>query len=109
MANFGSTVSAFEMLLDGIARQPGSSRNLADRQLQAQRHAPDQVQKFHVDHSIAPRGELPWGKGHMGQFSMEITCPNGSLLGGTQQLVATLDALQQSLLKFSFNLANFQR
>jgi len=74
-----------QVLLDSIARQPGSACDLSDRQLQAQRHAPDQVQKFHVDHSIAPRGKLPWGKGHMGQFSMEITCTSGSLLGANQQ------------------------
>ena len=74
-----------QMLLHSIARDTRSSCNLADRQLQPQRHTPDHVQKFHVDHSIAPRGAMPWGKGHMGQFSMEITRPNGSLLGGTQQ------------------------
>ncbi len=43
-----------QMLLDSITRQPGSSCDLSDRQPQAQRHTPDHVQKFHVDHSIAP-------------------------------------------------------
>jgi hypothetical protein len=38
-----------------------------------------------VDHSVVPRGAVPWGKGHMGQISMEIRRSPGSLLTGNQQ------------------------
>lgn len=44
-----------QILPDGVARQPGPTRDLADRQLLSQGHAADDVQKSHVDHSDAPR------------------------------------------------------
>ena len=44
-----------QILLDGVPRQPGPARDLADRQSQPQSQLPDDVQKPHVDHSIAPR------------------------------------------------------
>ena len=73
-----------QLLLDRVARQSGPPRNLAERQLLPQRHASDDVQKSHVYHSNVPRCAWRWGKGHMGQFSMEIRRLPGSLLGGNQ-------------------------
>jgi hypothetical protein len=44
----------------------------------------DDTQKSHVDHSISPRQNLS-GKGvHMGQFSVKICQPIGSVLNGNQ-------------------------
>ena len=43
-----------QMLGHGIPRHARQPRNLADRQLLSQMHASDDVQKSHVDHSVAP-------------------------------------------------------
>ena len=76
--------SRLQVLLHRIARQPSPSGNLADRKSMPQPKLPDDVQKSHVDHSVAPPSLAAWGKGHMGQFSMEIMRQPGSLLGGNQ-------------------------
>ena len=41
-------------------------------------------QKSHVDHSVVPHRVPRWGKGHMGQISVEIPPLTGSILGGNQ-------------------------
>src|SRR3954467_7634033 len=71
------------MLLDGVARQAGPPCDLPDRQLLPQRHASDDVQKSHVDHSGTPRRAPLWGRftwvnsqwklrAYPGQFQVEI-------------------------------------
>lgn len=76
-----------EILVDGVARQSGLSRNLAARKLLSQRHPANDIQKSHADHSLAPRHSMHWAEGHMGQISMEIMTTSGSRLGGNQQLI----------------------
>ena len=97
VANFGSTKSAARYFLTPRhcprtnggqwldPRQTSPPHDLPYRQLLPQRHSPDDVQKSHVDHSIAPRRTPLWGKGHMGQISMEIMCLLGSVPSGNQQ------------------------
>ena len=57
-----------QMLGHGIARHARQPCNLADRQLLPQVHASDDVQKSHVDHSVAPAAHRFGGKVHMAQF-----------------------------------------
>jgi len=64
-----------QILPDRVPRQPAAPRNLTDRQLLPQRHASDDGQKSHVDHSVVP----PW-RSAVGEGS------HGSNLNGNQAL-----------------------
>ena len=57
--------AGLQILLDGVAGEPGPPGDLPDRQLLSQSQAADDVQKSHVDHSIAPFA-LARGKGSHG-------------------------------------------
>ena len=75
-----------QILPNGVARQLRTPRDLPNGPMLTQCPTPNNAQKRHVDHSIAPCCLQPWGRCHMGQFSMKITHLPGSLPGENQQL-----------------------
>ena len=69
---------------DRVARQPCPPTDIPDRNLVAIIPASDHTEQVHVDHSNAPRLKA-WGEESMGQFSVKIYRPPGSILSATQQ------------------------
>ena len=59
-------------------------RDLPNGQMLTQCPTTNNTQKCHVNHSKIPCCQQPWGRCHMGQFSMKITPLPGSLLGANQ-------------------------
>lgn len=84
VANFGSTVSALRCFFTVLRDSP--VRRLVSRIGSFGRNDMRRItfKSSIVITPLPPRGALPWGKGHTGQFSMEITRPTGSLLGANQ-------------------------
>ena len=74
-----------QILLDGVARQPGPPRNPADGHLVPQSPTSNDAQKSHVDPSDNPRRTPSGERFHMGQISVTIPTAAGSVLGDIQQ------------------------